>query len=267
MAVDSDGFDDTPAFEGRAVGFTRVDHGSAAGDTEAGDEASEADAAGEDSEVASATFEFTVSASRLDEIEVDADDATVYRHHDGAWQPLKTDVVDRDAESYQLRAETPGFSMFAVGLQEADLLSVNGASATRSSVDVGAPIAVSATVENTGRWNATGSIELLANNATTASEPVTVAAGDSETITLETSFDEAGVYELRIGTTNAGTVVVGDGASTAGEGSADQGSTDRESTVSDATGDGESPLGALFVGVVVTALAGIGLLYRKRNLE
>ena len=258
VAVDADGFDDTPDFAGRAVGFTRVDHGSA--DDSVNGDAEDAD----DSEVAAATFEFTVSADRLDEIQVDADDATVYRYHDGRWNALDTELVDQDEQSYQLRAETPGFSQFAVGLREADLLSVDGASATRSSADIGAPVSVSATVGNDGRWTATRSVALLADNATVDTVDVTVDAGESETITLETSFADSGVYELRVGSTAAGTVVVGDVASTAASESTEE-PTDQQPTVeesgSDEPGGGAPPLIGLVVGLLIGSLLVAGLVY------
>lgn len=61
-----------------------------------------------------ATVSMTVAQSRLDDVGVAAEDLVVY-HYDGGWQALDTSVAESGDGTVTLEAETPGFSVFAVG--------------------------------------------------------------------------------------------------------------------------------------------------------
>lgn len=60
------------------------------------------------------TIRVRVSADRVSERNVTAEDLRVSRLANGTWTRLETSVIDETAQTIVLDAETPGFSMFAV---------------------------------------------------------------------------------------------------------------------------------------------------------
>ncbi|ELZ82770.1 PKD domain containing protein [Haloferax elongans ATCC BAA-1513] len=80
----------------------------------------------DDDDVNSARFTFSVSQKRLDEIEAAPEDIVLYRHHDGEWQELETTYLG-DGE---FEAETPGFSVFAIGTKKQQVTTTTTAEPT-----------------------------------------------------------------------------------------------------------------------------------------
>ena len=195
VSTSTDAASGSPSFDGRAVGFLDVAHSFA------------------DADVERATVTVQVAAERFEDTDLYPSDTTVYRYHDGAWQALDTRVVGQDDDAYTLEAETPGFSVFAVGVRDADVVRVSGASVTASASEVGEPVAVSATVENTAAYRANVTLTVVANGSTVASKLVSVAAADTATTTLDVVFDAPGDYRLAVGNTAAGTLAVSERAS------------------------------------------------------
>jgi hypothetical protein len=195
VSTSTDAASGSPSFDGRAVGFLDVAHSFA------------------DADVERATVTVQVAAERFEDTDLYPSDTTVYRYHDGAWQALDTRVVGQDDDAYTLEAETPGFSVFAVGVRDADVVRVSGASVTASASEVGEPVAVSATVENTAAYRANVTLSVVANGSTVASKLVSVAAADTATTTLDVVFDAPGDYRLAVGNTAAGTLAVSERAS------------------------------------------------------
>ena len=69
------------------------------------------------SEGETATVTVGVSQSRLDELDVSAEELVIQHYRDGAWETLDTSAETQDGEVI-LSAETTGFSPFAVTTQE-----------------------------------------------------------------------------------------------------------------------------------------------------
>ncbi|SFG12218.1 PGF-pre-PGF domain-containing protein [Halopelagius inordinatus] len=67
-----------------------------------------------DEEIANATVGFEVSESKLAARNVSPEDVRLYRFHDGSWRELNTTHLGDG----RFEAETPGFSVFAVGTNE-----------------------------------------------------------------------------------------------------------------------------------------------------
>jgi len=85
---------------------------------------------------------------------------------------------------------------------------LSGLTVSPSSVMVGGSVTISVNVTNTGGTNVTGTITLALNNAIEDTETVTVAAGETETVTF-TASKGVGTYAVTIpGTTLTGTFTV-----------------------------------------------------------
>ncbi|WP_067048802.1 right-handed parallel beta-helix repeat-containing protein [Methanofollis ethanolicus] len=68
-----------------------------------------------DDAVEGALILFSIPKAWLEENGIDPADVVLYRYHDGAWQALPTEVTDEDATSWHFSAQSPGFSLFAIG--------------------------------------------------------------------------------------------------------------------------------------------------------
>ncbi|MFB6175968.1 MAG: PKD domain-containing protein [Halobaculum sp.] len=176
------------AVGGDPLGYLRIDHSVP------------------NSALSNVTLRFNVGWDALSS--VDAEDVVLYRYHDGRWAPLKTEVVEFTDAGALMEAETPGLSVFAVGLAKAPALTVADASPNLTRVTVDEAATVRVTVENTGTANGTMTVALSADGRVRATETVTVAPGASATVDLSVAFESAGEYALSVNGTDAGTVTV-----------------------------------------------------------
>ncbi|QYZ80030.1 PKD domain-containing protein [Methanofollis formosanus] len=69
-----------------------------------------------DEALAGADLDFTVPKTWLEEHGAGPDDVTLYRYHDGAWHALPTRIIAEDEHRYSFTATSPGFSLFAIGV-------------------------------------------------------------------------------------------------------------------------------------------------------
>ena len=95
-----------------------------------------------------------------------------------------------------LRGETT--TLTVAGLAPATF-SVTGLTVSPSEVETGDSATVTATVENTGDLSGAYTAELKVDGTVEDTDDVTVAAGESETVTFTVSKDEAGTYTIDVG--------------------------------------------------------------------
>jgi len=105
--------------------------------------------------------------------------------------------------------------------------SVGELSVGNRDVGVGDSVDVTVTVENTGNADGTHPLTLYVDGRSADSAEVEVEADGTSETTLSASFDEAGVYGLRVNDVDAGEVTVGDGGEDDG---ADEETEDEEET-------------------------------------
>ncbi|WP_342676741.1 PEGA domain-containing protein [Methanofollis sp. UBA420] len=68
-----------------------------------------------DDAIEGALILFKIPKAWLEENSIDPADVVLCRYHDDAWQPLPTEVRDEDATFWYFSAQSPGFSVFAIG--------------------------------------------------------------------------------------------------------------------------------------------------------
>ena len=213
----------------------------------------------ESGDLASASVSFEVSEDALPN-EADGDDVRLYRYVNDRWETLET--THEGDNTYV--AETPGFSTFVVGVEQADL-SVIDASISTDTVNIGESVTVEATVENTGDTDGEAIVTLRADGGIAEERTITVSANGQTTATFSFSSDDAGDYTLAVDDVDAGTLSVSDGSI------ADEATSDDAADGGDAidnTGDtfeqfGGSPA-VLIVLVVLATLAAVGVALRQR---
>lgn len=206
-----------------------------------------------ESDIDQATFEFTVSRETLPD-GATLDDVTLYRYHDGRWNRLET---SRQGQTFT--ASTPGFSTFAVGVdtRRADL-SISNIVLEPSTVALGENAKLTATVKNRGEKKGTFDVNLMAAGNSIASKSVTLAAGESTTVTFTPSLSEVGTFEITVNGVSAGDLVV--------KQSSNGVSTSKSSA--DGTNDGDD--GSVFIGaesilLIALALLAAVIIFRRRD--
>lgn len=217
--------------------------------------------------LAGVDFSFTVTAGRLDERGVAAEDVSLYRLHDGEWAELETRVVGGTDTGYQFVAESPGLSVFAVRAA-APSVSVTDASLGASETTVGEAVELSATLTNDGDANGTATVPFVVDGEQVAERTVTVQANGERTVTAAYEPAETGEVEVTAGNVTAGTLAVSEQPPTT--------TTGDETTTAAGDGDatttppptsepqGFSPLTVGALGAVLAAILGLFLLARRR---
>ncbi|MDZ7731439.1 MAG: CARDB domain-containing protein [Natrialbaceae archaeon] len=129
-----------------------------------------------------------------------------------------------------------------------------------------ATISLTVTVENRGSADGEYPAQLTANGDAVVSDTLPIAAGDSSTLTLGFTPDEAGEYELVVGDVDLGTVIVSeDTISQGGDGEETdepeaQAADEPESGETDTPGSGTLQVVGLVI--LLTAIAGGAVVLR-----
>lgn len=173
-----------------AIGYVQVDHSEAATFDDV-------------------TFEFRLSAAALGDRGIEPGDVVLYRYSDGSWTQLDTSVVYQDDTWVTYEADSPGFSTFAVGARSSPSISVTDAEVSAEEAAPGDQVIVEAAVENDGDAAGESTLELTLDGERAVTEEVSLDAGETTTVTFETSVAEAGQYDVAVDGTSAGTLSVG----------------------------------------------------------
>ncbi|WP_281194871.1 CARDB domain-containing protein [Halorubrum sp. F4] len=197
--------------------------------------------------VGSMRLRFSIDREYLGD--ADPEDVTVFRRSDGEsdgdWEPRETEVLDEEAvevrglpeDRVHFVATTDDFSTFAVAVHT-DRIGVEEAELADDAVETGAETTVTATVENTGGAAGERALSLTADGDTLDSTDVTLAPNESTTVSFPVAFEEDGAYDLAVGGTPAGTLLVGDGTDSSDGG--DRAATDGGDADADGSGSGAS---------------------------
>jgi len=157
------------------------------------------------------SFTFEMSTAERAELGVTPAEVRMYRYNNQTWDAIPTTHLGGD----EFRADTPGFSWFAVGTN-AQSINVTDASLNATAVRSGNPAAVTATLENTGGADGNLSVELAAGSQVIETRTVFVEQNASTVESFTFSPDTAGTYRVTVGGVVAGTVTVSQSAATSG---------------------------------------------------
>jgi hypothetical protein len=163
-----------------------------------------------DGDIANATIDFSVAESRLQSLDVPADNVSLFRFHNGSWNAVPTTALNASNATQSFRATPPGFSRFAVAATRPKTpeLSVTEATLETEQVAPGDTFTVTATVENSGAGDGTFIGGLEANGTVVDTGTTPVSAGESATLSLQSNTDDIGTYALSVNGTAAGTLTV-----------------------------------------------------------
>ncbi|MHB9287018.1 PKD domain-containing protein [Halobacteriales archaeon Cl-PHB] len=218
-----------------AFGYFDVDHSAQLGDGE---------------------FTFRVRTDCLGD--VNPEQVRLYRHEDGEWVRLQTQLLERTENHTRYQADAPGFSTFAIGVAEADI-SVTGATVAPETIATGETATLDVTLRNEGDLEGSYTVEMVSDGTVLESTEATVPASEFATVSLTHQFDEAGDYTITVDGETAGTVVVEspDGAEPP----------DDETPAADPGADEDGGSAALLglLGLAAVALVAAYLFYARRG--
>ncbi|MFC4542687.1 PGF-pre-PGF domain-containing protein [Halosolutus amylolyticus] len=159
--------------------------------------------------VKSVEYGFSVDRNYLENEEIEPDEVTLYRYDDdkGTWTTLETKVLETSDDRVAYTATIDRFSLYAVGVDTA-AITVTDATVEPDTVSIDENVTVTGMIANDGQDEGEYDAVLTVDGEVVDRQTVTVPAGKSVEVSFERSFDEAGEYDLGIGTVPAGTVTV-----------------------------------------------------------
>jgi PGF-pre-PGF domain-containing protein len=134
---------------------------------------------------------FTVSKSAYERRGSAREHVALYERRGGDWQAVDTRVVDEGDAAVTYEATTDGVGPFVVGLEHPEI-AVADVAVNRTELVAGDAVAVTATFENTGSIDGTHTARLVHAGETVATRDVTVASGETATVTFDRRLREPG---------------------------------------------------------------------------
>jgi len=156
-----------------------------------------------DTAISRSTFTFRVSDQRLEQADTAPENVCLYRVVDGQPNGLPTEHLGGNRFQYS----TPGFSVFVIGTETADISFVSG-ELDQTSVQVGKTFTTTATVRNDGGQAGEFDLTLAADGDTLTTETVTVRSDQEAQVDLSASIDQPGTYDITINGNTVGTLEV-----------------------------------------------------------
>lgn len=154
-----------------------------------------------------ATLRFGVDRAYLDATGYAPEELTVYRYDGTGWSERGVEVVSRSDERVFLDAGTPGFSTFVVAAAVSDLR-VTDADLRTTTVDPGGRATVTAEVTNAGDAPGARTVALTLDGESVAERRIDLEPGESTTLSFRADPSSAGTYDVRVGSADAGRLVV-----------------------------------------------------------
>lgn len=158
-------------------------------------------------EVSNVSFTFRMSKDRLQAVDADLEDITLYRYDDGTWTALPTKPIAETSTHYIFSVRSPGLSEFAVGVQRPDFTLWYVDTPTQS-IASGETVEVNGRVTNDGGADGVFTAHLVLNGRTVATNTLTVAGGGTRQTTFRVALNRSGEYEVTINNASGGSVTV-----------------------------------------------------------
>lgn len=219
----------------------------------------------------------SVARSALGDAGLSASAVTVYAGANGSFEALSTERVGSTSDAIVYEATGGGAEQSVVGSLSPAFALGNRTLETRSTSD-GKVITVTAAVHNEGYVTGDHTAKLRVDGTVVDQRTVTVAGGQTATVTLNYTVGDQGTYDVTVDGQTVGSVVVtgdesgGDGGGLLGDGKSGDGSTEAGEGGAGGPSNGGSSLpdlgdvGLLELGLgAAVVLLGGGLLFALRR--
>jgi len=153
-----------------------------------------------DEDIEVATIDFKVARSWIEETGVDVDTITLSRYDPvtQAWEWLPTTKIGEDETYVYFSAESPGLSVFAIGVARPAEFVMSDLRIAPVEVDPGETVFITAQAANVGEATGTYTVTLKINGVVEATEEVTLGGGKTAIITFTTIKEIPATYLVEV---------------------------------------------------------------------
>jgi len=152
-------------------------------------------------EVSGASFSFRVNRAWLTNSRATVEDIVLKRYSSEGWQDLDTEYTGIDGDHYRFRAESPGFSYFAIGIRNGSTtpIALENVSVSPLSGQVPLNMSINGVLVNTEDSEASRTVTASIGGNRTVSEEFTLEAGERRNFSMNLVVEEPGSYDLNVG--------------------------------------------------------------------
>jgi hypothetical protein len=154
--------------------------------------------------VETATHRFRVRKSYFAATSAAADSVRLYRDEPDGWRSLPTRQTDEDEEFYYFEADTPGFSVFAIGTSSP--IFETGTALLNSFDEMTGAVVAQVPVENIGSVPGVFEATLTADGTVVATRTTTIDANETTDLTVAGILNTTGSATLQLAGQSFGTV-------------------------------------------------------------
>ncbi len=158
-------------------------------------------------DIAEATFAYRVRTEPLDRLQSAPGDVSLYRFEDGKWVPKPTEVRGDSDAFVSLLTTADGLSEWTAAARKPRFNVSDTATSIRSGV-VGDEATIRVFVSNTGGADGVYVAELILNGEVVDRQEATIPDGGKRALNFERSFDQPGLYEVRVNDVFVGEVTI-----------------------------------------------------------
>jgi PGF-pre-PGF domain-containing protein len=229
------------------------------------------------SAVENVSFEFTLDEEALSEQNAPPETVVFHRYNETTetWVAKNTTLQNRSNGELRYETVVESFSEWALTADRPEI-TVTDAQLETTTAQPGESVAVDVTVTNDGHASGNETVELLADGQVVTSETVSLDGEETQQITLTTTFDDVGEYDVAVEETDSGIVTIQSETTTPSEPRTPTDGTDESTDTSDpdtdtgpSNGDGSGfPWWAVGAVVVIGGLIAAAVLrYREGGTE
>jgi hypothetical protein len=179
----------------------------------------------DNADVASASLTVRVSTDRLAALNTTAENVSLYRYDGTEWVPQPT-TVRAETDTYAILAATSdGLSEWTAAAKK-PRFNISDASTSLEAGAVGDDVTIQVFVSNTGGASGVYVAKLLLNGEVVDRREATIPDGGKRALNFERSFDDPGIYEVRVNDVYVGTVNISGADQNVDVGTSSDGGTD-----------------------------------------
>lgn len=211
-------------------------------------------------DIQQATFTHRVEIDAIEAAGSSPEDVSMYRYDGGSWSEQPTQLVGTDDGEAILQTTTDALSEWTVAAKR-PRLNITDTAIDLQAATTDEAVTIQVFVSNTGGTDGVYEAELVLNQEVVQQRERTVPDGGTVALTFERTFDQPGIYEVRVNDVTVGEVNISAADESvavdteAGEG---QVAADGDgSQQGDGAGDGGLPV--LPLGVALVLVAGVAL--------
>jgi hypothetical protein len=148
-------------------------------------------------DIEEASITYSVSKERMEKLQSEPDDFTLYRHHEGEWNAVETELVDERDGEYVFRGSADGLSEWTAAAA-VPRISVADARANVTTVTTNEAVDIRVLLNNTGGSDGRFDTRLIQNGSVVEQRQVAVDPQSTSVVNFRRGFDQPGTYGIEV---------------------------------------------------------------------